>query len=210
MAQRGRTRNAGLPDSNIAETVPWPVAPMWVTGRFYSNCLFNGAATTLALGTNAYLVPILVPQPVTVTSIGIEVSGAGGAGSLNRLAIYDDYLTRPDELVIDAGTVAVDGVAYQSVVISQVLQAGVYWLGLANKTVTSGATVRGYNTTNIYAIAMSTVMNPSLTSTSYIIISNNPATSGIVDMGWPRRIIFNDANILFTNSAAAPRIMLGV
>lgn len=210
MAQRGRTRNAGLPDSNIAETVPYPIVPAWVSGRFYSGSLHNAAVGTLALGTSAYFMPIIVPKPVTVTSIGIEVSGAGGAGSLARLAIYTDRESRPDELVIDAGTVAVDGVAYQSAVISQVLQAGPYWTALANKTVTSAATVRAFPSTFSHSITAASVGTVTGTGVIYVLVNNNPASGGIVDTGWPQKAFFGDSSVYLTSGAGSPRVMLGV
>lgn len=211
MTQRGRTRNVGIIDSIIGETVPSPIAPAWVSGRFYSGSLHNAALGTLAPGTSAYFVPILVPHPVTVTSIGIEVTIAGGAGSLARLAIYTDRESKPDELVIDAGTVAVDGTGYQSAVISQVLKAGPYWTALANKSVTSGATIRAFQSTSFsHSIAGAATNAVSNTGVIYVLINNNPAVGGIVDTGWMRKAFFGDSAVYLATGANSPRVMLGV
>lgn len=210
MTQRGRTRNAGLTDSNIAETVPLPIAPSWVTGRFYAGCHHAQSLGTLQPGTNAYLTPIIVPHVVTATAIGIEVSSAGGAGTLERLAVYNDRDGVPYELQVDAGTVAGDASGFQSAVISLVLQAGIYWLALANKTVTSAATVRAYQTQTSHSFSQATLMVPAGTGAAYLLIQNNPAAGGIVDTGWMRFAAGSDGNALFTNTANSPRIMLGV
>lgn len=209
MAQRGRIRNAGVIDT-FGETVPYPIAPMWVAGRFYAGCHHAQSLGTVSLGTTAYLTPIIVPRPVTATSIGIEVTGAGGAGSLARLAIYTDRDGAPHELVLDAGTVAVDGAAYQSAAISQVLQAGIYWLGLANKTVTSAATVRAFQPNTSHSVSRATLLDLPSVGTMYIALSNNPATGGIVDVGWMHYIQFADSNVVSAHTTNAPRIMLGV
>jgi len=210
MAQRNRARNAGVVDAGIAESVPYPVVPAWVSGRFYSGCIHAGALGTVSPSTNTYVVPIVVPNQVIVTSIGVEVSSAGGAGSLFRLAIYTDKNGRPDELVIDAGTVVADATGYQSAVISQVLKAGPYWLALANKTVTSAAAVRALPSTVSHSITAATAMSPSSTSNAYLLIQNNPAAGGIVDTGWMTKIVFGDSNAIMSGAAVSPRIMLGV
>lgn len=212
MTQRGRPRNAGVIDASLGETVPYPIAPAWVSGRFYGGSLCAATLTTIQPGVVAFLMPIIVPQMVTVTSIGIEVATAGGAGSLMRLAIYTNRDTYPDELVIDAGTVAVDGTGYQSIVISQVLKAGPYWTACANKTVTTSAIVRAYpvGTGCMHAITMASTIAPGAANAVYCTLSTNPAAGGIVDTGWMRKFFIGDTAAFLGGASATPRVMLGV
>lgn len=209
MTQRTRSRNAGLIDSSIAESVPLPVLIPWISGRFYSTSIHTTTLSATALSTTAYLTAIVVPHPVTVTAIGVEVTVAGGAGSLARLAIYNDRDGGPYDLVLDAGTLAVDSTGFLSIVISQVLRAGPYWIGFANKSVTSNPTYRTYQSTFIFALSLANLMNASGGGATHIALSTNPASGGIVDAGWMRKApIFESQTIL--TAAASPRVLLGV
>ena len=207
MDARGRSRISDEP--LLGEAVPYPIAPMWVTGRFYGGSI-HASLTTVTGSTTASLTPIIVPSPVTVTAIGVEVTTGGGTGSLARLAIYSDRNSVPDELIVDAGTVVADATGFQSVVISQVLKAGPYWLAWANKSVGGNPAYRAYNTTFSHSITIASVMAPSSTAVLCVTIANNPVTAGIVDTGWPRKFLINDPNVSSSAGFAAARVMLGV
>jgi hypothetical protein len=84
------------------------------------------------------LYPWVVPNDVTLTRIGAEVTSAGEAGSKVRLGIYaDDGSGYPGALVLDAGTIAGDSATVQELTISQFLPAGLYWIGAAVQVVTT-------------------------------------------------------------------------
>jgi hypothetical protein len=107
-----------------------PMATPMRTGLWYGP---QGSATTVAPATNVlHAVPIYIGNAVTLTSIGINVTGAGAGGTVIRLGIYSDIVdTRggyPGNLLLDAGTVAGDSVAFVSTAISQAVAPGLYWL----------------------------------------------------------------------------------
>ena len=86
--------------------------------------------SALALAQDVPLaVPIVTDQAVTITRLGIEVTSAGGAGSVVRLGIYADSSGLPGSLVLDSGTINGTSATYQEITISQALSASTrYWL----------------------------------------------------------------------------------
>jgi hypothetical protein len=73
--------------------------------------------------------PIVTDQAMTITRLGIEITSAGGAGSVVRLGIYADSSGLPGSLVLDAGTINGTSATYQEITISQALSASTrYWL----------------------------------------------------------------------------------
>jgi len=67
-------------------------------------------------------------RKIRADRIGISILGAGGAGALIRLGIYDDKDFYPDSLVVDAGEVSVETTGFKTLVIDEVLDVGRYWL----------------------------------------------------------------------------------
>lgn len=60
-----------------------------------------------AVQNSAYAVPIYIPQPCVITSLGIEVTTGGGAGATTRLGLYRESQNgKPGQLMVDAGTTA--------------------------------------------------------------------------------------------------------
>lgn len=119
--------------------------PAMIAGRYYRcpNATL-GVSAAMGIGTLA-LVPKYVPNPVTLTRIGTEVTVIGDVGSLIRLGIYNNINGdfRPGALVIDAGTILGDSVAVQEIVIAQSIAAGWYWFGgVVQNDVTVQPTVR--------------------------------------------------------------------
>lgn len=68
----------------------------------------RGTRTTFGGATQnvAYAVPLYVPQPCTITTLGFEVvTTAGGAGSVTRVGLYRESQNgKPGQLMLDAGT----------------------------------------------------------------------------------------------------------
>ncbi len=91
-----------------------------------------------------YMTRLISPAALAVSELGIRVATAGAAGTLARLGIYHAQADgMPGDLLVDAGAVPTDAIAYVSVAINQSLAAGtVYWLA----AIFSGApTVAGFN-----------------------------------------------------------------
>lgn len=98
--------------------------------RILGNAYLNGV-TTNTPSTNRWTFEFYdVTEPITLDRVGIEVTTAGAAGKLVRLALYtaDQYL-QPGTLIQDFGTVATDVGAVptlQTITINLTLQPGRY------------------------------------------------------------------------------------
>ena len=101
-----------------------------VAGRYYFTPNATSTSTSNTSGnTNLRLVPHYIPNPITITRIGIEVTAIGDAGSKYRLGIYEDGGGRPARLVIDAGQINGDSATIQELTISVTIGPGWYWFG---------------------------------------------------------------------------------
>jgi hypothetical protein len=142
---------------------------IWTSGRSY---LVPQAATTTTLATSGVgtlrCVPKRIPNQVTITKIGLEITVAGEAGSKVRECLYgDDGTAHPGSLVVDGGQV--DGTvvtANAEVTVSAVVGPGIYWVCAAvQNVVTTQPTIRITATPTTYDIDMET--NVSSTSHGY-------------------------------------------
>jgi hypothetical protein len=108
------------------------------SGRYYFAPNFTASATLASMGTGTlHVLPWSVPNTVTLSRIGAEVTIIGDVGSKVRLGIYnDDGTGRPGTLLLDAGTIAGDSATVQEIVISQLVPTGLYWIGGAVQIVT--------------------------------------------------------------------------
>ena len=130
-----------------------PMSTPMRTGLWYSSQ--GGATTSAPAASFLYAAPIYIGNAVTLTSIGINVTVAGGAATVIRLGIYSDIADSrggyPGSLLIDAGTVAGDAIAFASVAISQAVAPGLYWLAyVAQGGVAPNPTVSVLNGPNPY------------------------------------------------------------
>lgn len=110
----------------------------WQSGRYYF--LPNSAnASTSAVQTNGLVraCPFWLPNAVTLSRVGAEVTTIGDVGSKLRLGFWaDDGTGRPGTLLLDAGQIAGDSATVQEIVISLALAPGIYWVGGAVQAVT--------------------------------------------------------------------------
>ncbi len=113
------------------------------TNRFHPG-LLSGPLVAIALtGNRLYAVPWYSPIDVTVTDLAIEIDTPQG-GKSARLGIYiagSDSL--PGELLLDAGTVTIDGNGVRAVTgLTQVLVGGtLYWLAFVSNATGAGTGV---------------------------------------------------------------------
>ncbi|KKK64549.1 hypothetical protein LCGC14_2983100, partial [marine sediment metagenome] len=101
-------------------------------GQFFNRLSY--ANSTLAITADRlYALPCSITRPMTLDRLAFEVTGAGAGGTAARLGIYDDDgAGYPGALVVDAGTVLVDGVGVKAITINQAIEPGLYWLGLVS------------------------------------------------------------------------------
>lgn len=119
---------------------PIPTTTTWTAGRYYSG-LYSTSSTTGTLSVQRLtVVPIWLPAPRTVDRIGLEVTTAGGAGTLARLGLYlaDPSTRMATTRLLDAGTVDVTTTGVKQATISQSLPEGLSYLAV----IASGGTFR--------------------------------------------------------------------
>jgi len=108
-----------------------PVIPgMRLTSGYYIGPA--GTRSTVAMVANTeYAVPIYISGTGSISTMGIEVTAAGTAGTLIRLGLRGDNGTgQPGTLILDAGTLAGDAITASGIEItglSQSLTPGLYW-----------------------------------------------------------------------------------
>jgi hypothetical protein len=131
----------------VRSAFPITWVPPWTTGRKYGQQSVGTHSTLTNINSTLYSVPVYVPNQagVTATVIGIEEVTAAGSALLARLGIYHDNGGRPGDLLLDAGTVALDTASppvFLNKSISQFLHQGWYWLALQANGGTG--TIRAY------------------------------------------------------------------
>jgi hypothetical protein len=129
------------------------------SGLYYFTNQANSVTTSATLGVGTLRVsPFYVPNTVTLSRIGAEVTSAGEAGSKFRLGVYADSGSGyPGALVLDAGTINGDSNTVQEISIDQALQPGMYWIGGAVQVVaTTQPTMRVFNAVTFPPIAIGT------------------------------------------------------
>ena len=124
----------------------------------------EGQNTTWATGTGFMrLVPFFTDKTIHVDRIGVEVTTSGTTGGVVRLGIYNsDSDMMPSTVLLDAGTVSsvVTAPAWVEIIISQVLQPGLYWLAVVGQT--AGCTLRAYRYGGWMPVTRFTGATPSL------------------------------------------------
>lgn len=120
---------------------------LWAPGRYYWSPISDLSIAVAFVQDTLYAAPFPVGSNVTFTSIAAIVTANGAAGCVLRLGIYNsDSTGLPSSLVLDAGTVVATGLGagnnLQTIVISQALTPGMYYLVIAEQ-IAAGANVRG-------------------------------------------------------------------
>jgi hypothetical protein len=111
--------------------------------------------STTAFANNIFFNRVVVPHAMTMTSIGINiVTAAVGQG---RLGIYTDRPngSGPGLLVLDAGLIDTGTTGDKEIAISQLLQPGLYWLGI---NVNGGPVLRaGTSTAPLFGVSTNSI-----------------------------------------------------
>lgn len=90
------------------------------------------------------LIPIWIPQSVTINGIGVMVSTAGAAGSVARLGLYNSKSDgMPGTVRFDAGTTLTASTGVKTISTTQTIPAGLYYLAAVPQTA-AAATFRAY------------------------------------------------------------------
>lgn len=161
---------------------------------WYSAPLGETDTVALTVG-NMLAVPFPINRAVTVTKIGVEVTGTG-ASSTVRLGIYSDAGDAPGSLLVDAGSIDGTSTAFQEITISQALTVGKVWLAACAQG-SNTVTVRGCRYVATAAVPSSGYSPYS----SYALRQSATSTAGAFPASAPT---FDDVR------ATAPRILLAV
>ena len=128
--------------------LPYDISYYKKTGAATFKQYYTQAITQIALVTGANggnvgrYIPLIVSKTTTLAEIGVEVTGAGSAGSVARLCIYSSSNQLPDQLILNAGTIAANSATPQLITgISTVLNPGLYFLYF-NTNSTTNVTLR--------------------------------------------------------------------
>jgi hypothetical protein len=126
---------------NFVDYAPSSWTPR-ITNTRYGPRLSGQIGTRTMVQDRMYLIPIIVPEKLTVTRIGINVSTAQPSSTI-RLGIYEYGSDgHPEALVVDAGTVDSSSTGEKEITISQSLY-GNYLLAAVCDT--ASVTVRAQN-----------------------------------------------------------------
>jgi hypothetical protein len=115
----------------------WPpcyLQPPFASGRYYPIAGYS-VTTCYVFAGFIHGGQIWVPSRTSFDRLACEISSAGAAGSLLRMAIYDSQWDGvwPDKLVLDGnGALAADSVGGKEHAIAVTLQPGIYWLVVTN------------------------------------------------------------------------------
>ena len=160
------------------------LAPGHAAGQYYGP---NGSVTaTRSYGANELrLTPYRVRSSQTFDRFAIEVTTAGGAGTVFRLGIWNHNSAtgRPGTLLLDAGTVAGDSAAGVEKTISQLLSPGWYWLGSAAQVHSGSPVLRAYAGGDPL-IASAVATGTSLPLCSYVVTGISGAFATLVGAGF--------------------------
>ncbi len=203
---------------NFIPPMPW-VTP-WVAGRFYDCSVMIPTLSTSVHNTQTWCEPFFIPQAITLSSVGIEVTVGATAGGLFRFAVYNSrYETwMPWQRLADLGTTASDttGFLFVSATSVYIAQPGCYWFCSACSGATT-ATVRTLGNTLLAAAFFSRLAFSTLTGPAGSWAMRFPIDGAtVVSTGFPSLAPVSgiDTNatdaMTFTRNEQQPRIMVGV
>lgn len=101
------------------------------SGSYYFTQHHQSGVTSSTLGNSTLrLASWIVPNAISISKIGAEVTTIGEAGSKFRIGIYkDNGKGYPGDLLLDAGQIAGDSATVQELTVDQAIPAGLYWVG---------------------------------------------------------------------------------
>src|SRR3989304_8509168 len=92
----------------------------------------------------AWAIPIYFEKPQTISALMLEVTTSAASSNGIKVALYNAGADRnPSSLLLDAGTVDAATTGIKTLVISQAVAKGLYWLVI--RTESNSAVIRGFN-----------------------------------------------------------------
>lgn len=134
-------------------------------------------------------IPFVISENQSWDRIGLEVTTIGSAGSVIRLGLYSSSNNIPTNLIADYETVPADSLGIKTIVISQTLTPGLYFIAL-NHNSTSSMGFRSVpiwacpNVLGLPATFGTTLVANSITSNlTYTTMPSTFTTSGMAAVG---------------------------
>lgn len=133
--------------------------PGFQTGRFYTTQLVGGPTTAALTANILYAIPFFVPIKTTFTGASFNITGTSNGNHIET-GVYNNNSGIPSTLLADFGSFTMTASAgFKTVVISQALDIGWYWLVLASDATPTLSTTNsniistyiGYNSGNLAA-----------------------------------------------------------
>lgn len=110
--------------------------------RWYNQSIVCTALTTVALSKDILrYIPLVIPRDCTMEKLGMEITGAGTAGSVVKIELFNSSNGLPNTVVNTGGTILGDSATSQMLTISQALTAGLYFVA-TNHNSTANITFR--------------------------------------------------------------------
>jgi hypothetical protein len=127
------------------------IAPAITNDRYFSSYAGQTTSVRAMVANRLFFVPLVIPNAITATRIGINVTTAV-AGSA-RVGLYNDAAGIPSgAALLDAGTVNTGTTGEKEITISQALTPGLYWIAIVTDntcSVTAEALGQGANVPNL-------------------------------------------------------------
>lgn len=124
-----------VPTLDLADWNAAHVGQEWqipkATGRYFSNLAFGNSGAPPSQDRLNYA-GLWLPAG-TLDRLGVWITSGGAAGSVVRLGLYGTTGGVPGTLLVDGGTVGSTTTGFKEVTISQVITAGLYWVGADNQ-----------------------------------------------------------------------------
>lgn len=109
------------------------IIPPLKTG-YWRNVPFGAPATLVLIANRTYYVPIDCTVATAIDRVGTEITGAGAAGSVLRLGLFNDSGNGiPGTVNADWGTVIGTAAGVVSIVIAKTLPLGRSWLAITGQ-----------------------------------------------------------------------------
>lgn len=118
----------------IGYTIATPVAnPAPTTASLWYAPRGAVTATSQLSQAGIGFIPVYFPRQVTLTNIGLEITGAGASGSVVRLGVASDLGGKPYKVLLDAGTIDGTSATFQSKAAAVTVGPGWVWFMAAGQ-----------------------------------------------------------------------------
>lgn len=174
LAAPGNDVSRLVPDSAASVGLAWRQERLAVpVGNYWFSTIANATGSQIPSTVGQGIAWVVdVPHPMTVSEVRLECAAAYTAGTTMRLAAYSMHAdgSKPDTLIADLGTIAVDATGIKAITgLTLVLPGGPVWFSLTPQTGSAGSgNFRGSNAqAYTYSGPSSVIANGAVLGTVY-------------------------------------------